>query len=555
MKDKIIKLMTTKEGRRALSIKSPSFFARHYMGLDYIEHQDRWVKTALELIKKAENNQTKEKLLVLAPRGHGKSYLALIMCVWSLVTNRDKTILIVSATAGQAEKRLKAIRAYLESDKIVGDWASEDLPPFRDESTSWLNNRIYLKRQGTLIDPSLEAIGIGGSITGGHVDIVILDDVEDSITANSEAFRRRSSEWLSATLLPILNRGGLLLTIGTRKNSNDLYSEMLADPTTTAVVDSAIIKFPTSYEFVTEYKEGRETITDVKIEGEEEAEVLWAEKRPLKFLLTEMATMGRSNFFREMQNQPVSEDDSVFKPSWVELAVKKGAHFSSGELPEKVEMISVGIDLSLNTEADKARRADSDYTVLIAIGVNDKGDRFIVDMDRFRGVTPDALYGRIVGFCNRLPLTPSEVRVERNNFGALHALSLKGRTDLPIREHQTTKKTKTEGLSALAVLLENGKMVIPSQTESDRAKYRPLIDELIGFPLSKHDDAVLALTIALEAVRSSGFTYSAFMGDGSINALEERTKMESIEDYEEKAQSEAVASIWADVLPDDIDFF
>ncbi len=551
-KTDILKLVGTKEGRRLLSIKSPMFFAKYYMGLDYLPHQEKWISEAMRLMDKADRESTKEKLLVLAPRGHGKSYLALILCVWWLVTDRDKTILIVSATASQAEKRLKAVRGYLESKRIIDDWASGDLPPLRDDTTSWLNNRIYIKREGNLIDPSIEAVGIGGSITGGHIDRIILDDVEDSTTANSEAFRRRSTEWLGGTLLPILNRKGLLLTIGTRKGSNDLYGDMLRDATTTAIVDSAIKVFPRSYEFVMENRAGRDTIVDVKIEGEDEAEVLWAEGRPLRYLLTEMASMGREAFFREMQNQPISDDDSVFKPSWVGLALKKGELMSLGEMPEGVTSISVGIDLSLNTDSGHAKRVDSDYSVLIAIGVNKAGDRFLIDMDRFRGLTPDSLYGRIVGFCSRLPIAPSQVRVERNNFGALHAMALKGRTDLPIREHQTTKKSKTEGLSSLAVLLENGKMIIPSATESDKARTRPLVDELVTFPYGKHDDSVLALTIALEAVKESGFHYSVSVGGVEISEL--GREITDISEYEQKIDEMNRKSIWDSVNPNDFSF-
>lgn len=538
------RLIAQKSGRRLLSIKSPVFFATYYMGLQYLKHQDAWLEKAMLLTDSAKQRLSKEKLLVLAPRGHGKSYLSLIYAVWRLVTDRNCTILIVSATAGQAEKRLKAIRQYLEDPKIIEDWASDDLPPFQDETTSWLNNRIYVKRSGKIIDPSIEAIGIGGATTGAHVDVIILDDVEDSTTANSDALRRRSKEWLGGTLMPILNRGGLLLTIGTRKGTNDLYADMLNDPTTHAIVNSAILKFPRDYKFVIERVDGRDVVKDIVIEGEDEAEVLWPEERPLRFLLMELATVGSKMFAREMQNQPVSDDDAVFKTPWIEAAERRGASYKIGELPEGVETLVVGVDLALNTDEAIAKKNDSDYTVLTCLAATVEGDRYLVDLERFRGVTPDELYNRVVSFCKRQPALVSEVRIEKNNFGALHALALRGRSDLPLREHQTTRKSKTDGIARIAVLFENGKFILPTRTMEDKEKIKWLTDELLTFPYGKHDDCVLSLTIAEFATISGGFSYHFAMGDKVFG--ESPSKQDTVV-YDDAAEDLSLQQIWKEI--------
>ena len=545
-KEQLAQLLTTKEGRRLLSLKSPSFFASYYMGLKCLKHQDNWINTAYKLFGKAKLTKSKEKLMVLAPRGHGKSVLSLILAVWRLCTDRDCTVLIVSATAGQAEKRLKAIREYLEDPKIIADWASDDLLPFRDASTSWLNNRIYLKREGKIIDPSLEAIGIGGAITGAHVDMIILDDVEDSITAASDAMRRRSREWFGGTLMPILNRGGLMLTIGTRKGSNDLYGDMLKDPTTIAIVDQAILEWPTSYTFEMERVGGRDVVKHIHIEGEEFAKVLWPEERPLRFLLTEMATVGKQMFFREMQNSPLAGDDAVFNPDWVDQAQQRGRGLVLGKgalqvMNGMLDYIVVGCDLALNLDGGKAKSSDSDYTVLIALAIMKNGDRLLLDISRFRGASPAELYMRVESFCRGLPEPPREIRVERNSFGALHVAGLRGRSDLPYREHQTTQRSKQEGLSRVATLLENGKYILPVGDSDSRGKVQPLVDELVGFPYHKHDDTVLALSIAEHAAMSS-FQHTIFIGDKQISS---DGSTGDYQNYAQEAESEVLDTLWS----------
>jgi phage terminase large subunit-like protein len=172
------------------------------------------------------------------------------------------------------------------------------------------------------------------------------------------------------------------------------------------------------------------------------------------------------------------------------------------------------------------------------------GDRYLLDIERFRGVTPDELYNRVVKFCKRQPALVSEVRVERNNFGALHALALRGRSDLPLREHQTTKKSKSDGLARVAVLLENQKMVFPSKLGEDRERVKWLCEELLVFPYGKHDDCVMSLTIAEAATVSGGFSYNFAVGDKIYGGDSGGTNMNM---YEEKAEASALAAVWREI--------
>ena len=56
----IKKLIGTKEGRRLLSIHSPSFFATYYMDFDYVEHQNIWIKKCIKIQNEAKEKNGKE---------------------------------------------------------------------------------------------------------------------------------------------------------------------------------------------------------------------------------------------------------------------------------------------------------------------------------------------------------------------------------------------------------------------------------------------------------------------------------------------------------------
>ena len=254
----------------------------YYLGLDYAAHQDAWLTRLEDLTKLAQQSTTKRKLLLLAPRDHGKSMLSIAYTLRRLCLDRNAKLLWISASAGQAEKRVRLVKSFLQSDKIIEDWGSDDLPPFRTEDTKWIATQIYLNRSDDSVDPSIEAIGCGGSITGAHVDAIIMDDLEDDKTVYSSSVRAKTRDWLRGTVQPMLNRGGVMLVVGTRKHHDDIYAHMMKDPTFEVQSDPAIIEWPSDFSFnMSMDAQGRDIIEDVVVKGP--SKVLWSDQRPVSY--------------------------------------------------------------------------------------------------------------------------------------------------------------------------------------------------------------------------------------------------------------------------------
>ncbi len=551
--DQISKLIKTKEGRRLLSIHSPSFFAVYYMGFDYVTHQERWINECVRLTRLAQERNSKEKLLLLAPRDHGKSYLSILYTVWRLCTDRNATILFVSATSGQAEKRLRLVKTFLESAVVIDDWASDDLPPFRTPSTKWINTQIYLNRDIESIDPSLEAVGAGGAVTGGHFDVLVLDDVDDDKTTYTAGVRRKTREWLSGTIQPVLTRNGVMLAVGTRKHADDIYAHMIKDATFNLIHDRAIIKMPDSYQFVTEVDgAGRDVIKEITVQGE--SAVLWQDQRPIEYLLKERATVGSRLFTREFQNEVQDADDAMFKTEWLDSALMRGRTLGLRELPSAAGKLRViqAWDLALVTDATRAEKNDSDFTVGICWASDEAGHRYLLDITRFRGVSPHELYRRVELFFNKWRQYVTVVAVEKNNFGQLHTLNLKQRSDIPLREHQTTARSKASALTGvprLTVLFENDKVTLPSRDKDDRDTLEPLISELQGYGVEAHDDTVLALSIAEATLQSTSFEYSVSFGDVELDMWGDAVSDD--QRWSQDAENNHLMKLWDSIGLDD----
>jgi phage terminase large subunit-like protein len=480
-------------------------------------HRDKWLDTFEAASRRAREGGVKAKTLVLAPRDHGKTEAAISYATRALCLNRDIRILWISESQAQAEKRMRRITALLNSIKIIEDFTSapaEGAGPFRDEGSKWTNNLIYLKRTRESVDASLECIGAGGAVTGGHFDLILCDDIQDDKNTYAAGVRAKTREWWRGTVAPMLSRGGAIIVIGTRKHHDDLFAHLIKDPTYQILHDQAIPEWPESYSYTREEIGGREIITGVQVKG---GRALWPEQRPLDYLLLERHTVGPRLFSREFQNEVQDDSAAPFKQVWLDGALERGAGLSLGEVPGEVIDIVQGWDFALVTDARAAEERDTDFTVGITWGRAENGDRYLIDIWRRRGLSQAELHAQVKGQYAKYGGRVRVVAVEKNAFGDLHYLGLQRTSDLPLKGHITHARNKAdpwEGVPALSTLFENGKVILPSRTERDREALEPLLHELFSLGKERHDDTVMSLWIAETWLRKSSFTYSLSFGEG-----------------------------------------
>lgn len=551
-------LLATAGGRRMLSAASPQFFDAYYCGMRRATHRDKWLDLFENQSTTAQQTGVKGKLLVLAPRDHGKTEVAITYATRALCLDRDIRILWISESQGQAEKRMRRITSLLNSARIVEDWTLEPeagAPPFKGADTKWTNNLLYLQRTRESVDASLECIGAGGAVTGGHFDLIICDDIQDDRNTYTAGVRSKTREWWRGTVAPMLSRGGSILVIGTRKHHDDLFSHLIDDPTYRVIHDRAIIEWPEKYDFIkAEDENGRQIITGVDVKG---GRSLWPEERPLDYLLLERRAVGSRLFAREFQNEVQDESSAAFKMSWLEAAMKRGERYSLGEIPPDVTDLVQGWDFSLVTDAKGAEARDTDYTIGITWGRAENGDRYLIDIFRKRGMSPTELRGRVVGEYAKYGQRVRVVAVEKNAFGELHYLGLQRSSDLPLKGHITHARNKAdpwEGVPALSVLFENNKVILPSATERDRERLDPLINELFALGKARHDDTVMALWIAETWLRKSGFTYTMDFGGREYTGTSDERLFADDENYTEAEYREATTreaydKIWNEFIP------
>jgi hypothetical protein len=171
-----------------------------------------------------------DRVLINVPPEHAKSTtITTNYVLYTIVTDPNKRVIIVSKTQGMARKFLGAIKtrlshpAYIKLQTAFGPNGG-----YKADATQWSADMIYLGtgRDSGEKDPTVQALGMGSQIYGARADLIIVDDAV--MGANAHEWEKQL-EWLQKEVITRLGRHGKLIIVGTRVAPVDLY-KMLRDP-------------------------------------------------------------------------------------------------------------------------------------------------------------------------------------------------------------------------------------------------------------------------------------------------------------------------------------
>jgi hypothetical protein len=156
-----------------------------------------------------------------AGRGAGKSVINACFASWRLLTNPDRTIMVISATTLRAINFIAQVRQILE----VVPYCNHLKPKEFDKDSAFGFNIGCRTVFGQ--DLSCYARGITGQITGSHADDIIVDDVEIEENADTPSAREKLLNKL-AELEQIRNNtpDGCIRILGTYQSTDSIYLKL-----------------------------------------------------------------------------------------------------------------------------------------------------------------------------------------------------------------------------------------------------------------------------------------------------------------------------------------
>ena len=451
------------------------------------------------------------------PRGHGKTttitlgFLLWVLSEWRSMPHfrgEPPFILIVSDTHDQARDRCVDLRDEIEDNAALqADYG--DKRPGRGKR--WTEHD-WETSDGCRV----KAIGSGTKVRGllrkgRRPTLIVIDDLENDDQVATKARRAKLRRWLQKALIPTGIEGKLLtIAVGTILHADSLLSRLLSQDE----------HFPgwLKRRFSALYNEQGLPDADGTVP-------LWPEGWPVEMLQARRRKIGSVAFTQEYLNIAVDEESAIFQRAWLMAARLRGRGmpFLYGKAPripfdlivstwDYVELASAaesgayqvlvtGWDLGLVEDERTAAEKDSDYTVGVTVGLDALDRLHVRRVYRRRGMTPAQVRAKVIH--EQSIVGADYVIVENNAAQRLHEIELRGVPNMPIRGHTTDKRKHSvyEGVPGMALLFETARIDFANQSEPERKQIDTAISELHGLGVEPHDDIVMALWIAITAIR------------------------------------------------------
>jgi hypothetical protein len=262
---------------------------------------------------------------------------------------------------------------------------------------------------------------------------------------------------------------------------------------------------------------------------------LWPARYSRGRLLAKRREIGSLRFAREFLCDPVSDDMSLFPLALFkgdpteQLNLRLGMPHSFWEQAGVTAFI--GVDFAMSSSAQ------ADYMVIWTMGLDKFGNRWIMDIQRGKGLS----YQKQLSMINDAgrKYQPALVFLEANQMQRIFGDELIRTTDLPVRKFVTTaaKHLLDKGVPSLRVLLENGKFRIPRGDQRSIELTDIWIEEMRSLTwvdgqiksVGAHDDTCMATWICDQAIKQGGFSFD-FGDDVEKEDLDKMLEEENAEE-------------------------
>ena len=514
-------LNEVQRARRALGGESPQMFGQIYLrancSLPYSRMHEELFAELAKLIE-----QKGGRLAVAAPRDHAKSTIvSLAFALWCLLYEKEKLILIVSATREQAIMHLGHIREQLQTNELlIQDFPEicqpEELASGRRRSKPWRENRFRLPN-GAMACAYGTGQNLRGARNGEHrPGLIIADDLENQEQVISEEQRKKLTAWFNRTLIRAGHPNTNVIVIGTVLHHDSLLADLI-DPHDrrgwTGLRFQAVEQFSDRSDLWDKWAsifrdreeyEGRTGPEAAKAfyDSDEAAmlegtKVLWPEREDYYALMVMREREGQASFQAEKQNEPVDPDLCIF--------ADQNFHYWDEDHDDEQSLLRA---LSTNGYFYGAcdpslgkRTGQGDYTAIIILYRLERSEiNYVIAADIARRRPADTIqriieYARLYDFEN--------FAVEGNNFQELMIEELErqasaANVQLPI-ETVTNRSNKQSRIANLEPVVSQGRVRFCR-------RHQLLMDQLRQYPFGVHDDGPDALEMAVTVAREPRVT-------------------------------------------------
>ena len=317
--------------------------------------------------------------LVMLPRAHLKSHMVATWASWVITRHPEVTILYISATAELAETQLFAIQNIMASP-VYQRYFPEYINPQEGLRERWSQRKMSVdhpeRRKQNIRDATVATAGLTTNTTGWHADIIIADDLvvpENAYTEDGrESVVKKSSQFTS-----IRNAGGFTMAAGTRYFPTDIYHTWANQVYDVYDDDGILIDKHPVWE-MKEYAVETDGIFLWPRTIREDGKAFGFDRLVLSRIRAEYSDTVQ--FYAQYYNNPnesgsnrISRDNfQYYNPRYLH---KEGSNWF---FKDKRLNVYAAVDFAYSF----SKRAD--WSVVIVIGIDNDGNIYVLDIDRFK---------------------------------------------------------------------------------------------------------------------------------------------------------------------------
>lgn len=485
----------------ALLHENLALFAKDVLGLEIGPHVLTWSDLVSEY----------NRIGINAARDHGKSaFFSYAYPIWRAWREPGCEVYLFSNTLEQAQEFLDIILYGRNNLKgMVATPLLESLVPgrvidIRSTREERLNlrrprdQRVRLNRSDVRLTNGsrIRVAGFGKAMRGRHPKYVVLDDPINDEDMWSETVRRKNIEYFKSAITNMVPHDGQLIVVGTPFSATDLYGYLRKNRSYVFAKFPGILRDASS--------------------GKEHA--LFPYRWTLSQLKLRLKEIGSVAFAREILCEPISDDISVFPAHLFPPCFDNTITLRMTKEQIRAHKLSVyfGVDIA------RSASVGADYFVIFVIGRDTKGNQYVIDIRRTKGLAFRQQLHEIEIAAELYD--PTLILIESNAMQQLYSSELRRETDLPVKEFVTLATNKyplDRGVPGQRLLLENRKLIIPRGDEYSVTITDMWMQECHQFGyidgklqgVGAHDDTVMAWWIATEASRLGGFGFAFDEGE------------------------------------------
>lgn len=460
------RLQKAREASRLASQPTASFLAFKqaiYRRYEHAPHLALIDGLLMEAVRHVETGGRDGKAFVIieTPPRHGKTVnISRLFPAWYLGTHPDHRIIQASYGASLAVKNSRYTRNLIASDRYRALFPGIELAPDSKAADAW----DIAGHEG-----GLDAMGVGGGVTGKGAQIVLIDDpVKSREEAESVVYRDKVWDWWSDDLFTRLEPGAAMILVMTRWHADDLAGRLLKNEPGKWTE----LRLPAIAE-------------DNDPLGRNPGQALWPARYDEKALAAIQATLGDYAWSALYQQRPVPAEGGLFKRAWFEPLADSA--------PQLVGRVRYW-DLAMSD------KTSADFTVGALLGEGEDGHFYLLDVARRR-----LDWGDVVPFIAETMMSdgPDVAQgIEERGYMSRAVQDLN--RDPRFRGYQVwgypVDKDKVTRALPLAAKAGAGMVHVVN------AYWTPaLLEELLSFPAGAHDDQVDAVAGAYSMLSEGVF--------------------------------------------------